>query len=298
MPWPHHREPAVQSCRHLIFFVTCLCLGAVLAVFPRSQMPILLVLLAIPALLAAGLALFVVFNGLPRGQRRVAAGAGPQGLGSPWLLAGLALAAALLFSLWPGLDLWVARALHTPSGFVGQGWFGNFLRATGYTLPFLVLAAWVLGWLAAHFGWPTPFAPRGREVLFLSLAMAIGPGLVVNLAMKDHLHRPRPVHLDEFGGGLPFRAFYQFDGGCKKNCSFPSGEASAAFWMLGPASLAPAPWRPQAYAAAWVFALATGLLRMAFGGHFVSDVVFAALIMWALLLGLKWLLYGRPQAAT
>ena len=288
----------MQSSRHLIFFVACLVFGAVLAFFAKAQMTILLVLFGLPLLLAAGLAVFVVLNGVPRGQkRRDEAGAGPQGLGSLRILAGLALAAALLFSLWPGLDLALASALHSPAGFVGQGRFGNFLRAVGYTLPFLVLAAYILGWLAAHFRWPTPFAPKGRDVLFLSLAMAIGPGLIVNLGMKDHLHRPRPAHLTEFGGTQPFRAFYQFDGGCKKNCSFPSGEAAEGFWMMGPASLAPAPWRPQALAAAFLFAAATSLLRMAFGGHFFSDVVFAALIMWALLLGLKWLIYNRPKAA-
>ena len=62
--------------------------------------------------------------------------------------------------------------------------------------------------------------------------------------------------------------------------------------MLAPASLAPLPWRAPAIAGAVVFGAAVGLLRMAFGGHFLSDVVFAGLIMWGLLMALRWLIYA------
>ena len=62
--------------------------------------------------------------------------------------------------------------------------------------------------------------------------------------------------------------------------------------MLAPASLAPLPWRGAAIAGAVVFGSLVGLLRMAVGGHFLSDVVFAALITWALLMALRWTIYG------
>ena len=63
-----------------------------------------------------------------------------------------------------------------------------------------------------------------------------------------------------------------------KNCSFFSGEGATAFWTYAPAALAPAPWRPLAYAAATVFGIATSGLRMAFGGHFFTDVAVAGLV--------------------
>ena len=120
--------------------------------------------------------------------------------------------------------------------------------------------------------------------------MALGPGLLVD-GMKDISHRPRPVQLREFGGTRDFRPFYQFDGACPRNCSFPSGEAAAAFWMLAPASLAPLPLRPAALGAALLFGLATGGLRMAFGGHFLSDVLLAGILTIGVALALRrWLL--------
>src|SRR6185312_4140072 len=63
-----------------------------------------------------------------------------------------------------------------------------------------------------------------------------------------------------------------------------AGEPSGAFWTMSAASYAPLPWRPYAYGAAIAFGLAVGALRMAFGGHFFSDVIFAGvftfLIIW------------------
>ena len=283
----------MPSSRPLIFFGLSLALGALLASFPHSQAIVLLVLLALLAIPVLGLGLFILLNGLPRGQkRRVPDNGWPQGLGSPWMLAVLTIAAMLAFTFLPELDRDIARRFYAGGNrFIAQNASGNFGRQVGYLLPFLVLAAYVFAWLAARFGWPTPFTPKGRDVLFLSLAMLIGPGLIINLGMKDHLHRPRPAHLSEFGGGKEFRPFYRFDGACLKNCSFPSGEAAEAFWMLAPASLVPLPWRGVAMTGAAVFGALVSLLRMAFGGHFLSDVIFAALIMWGLLLGLRRLLY-------
>ena len=276
-------------------FLGSLAVGAVLALFPNAHLWIWVVFILAVALPVTGLATFIVLNGLPKGMRQNSATElQPTGLGSPWLLAGVAVAAIGLFLLFPSLDLVLARMFFGPaSGFAGRNAWGATGRFLGYVLPFLVLAAYIIAWLAKRQGWPAPFHPRGRDVMFLALAMAIGPGLVVNLGMKDHLHRPRPTHVAEFGGTKEFRPFYRFDGGCVKNCSFPSGETSEAFWMMAPASLVPVPWRPLAMAGAVAFGALVGLLRMAFGGHFLSDVVFAALIMWALLILLRWIHYAR-----
>ena len=48
--------------------------------------------------------------------------------------------------------------------------------------------------------------------------------------------------------------------------------------MVAPALLAPPPWRAPAVAGALVFGAAASVLRMAFGGHFLSDVLLGGLI--------------------
>ena len=69
-----------------------------------------------------------------------------------------------------------------------------------------------------------------------------------------------------------------------------SGEASQAFWTIAPASLAPPQLRPFALGGAVVFGTAVGALRVVFGRHFVTDVVFGGLITIAVVMALYRLL--------
>jgi lipid A 4'-phosphatase len=202
--------------------------------------------------------------------------------------------AAVIFSVWPGIDTSVAAWFYQGGRFLGPGGFAGTLRKIFYWTPSVLLAAAIAAYLARRMRFKVPAAPSGRQLAFLLLTMALGPGLLVNSGLKEHSHRPRPSEIVEFGGSMTFRPFYQFDGGCRRNCSFVSGEASTAFWTLAPASLAPAPVRLEAVTAALAFGTATSLLRMAFGGHFLSDVVFAGLFTVLVLYGLNRLLLPAP----
>ena len=204
----------------------------------------------------------------------------------------LTVAAAAFFVVMPFVDFGLASLFYSePGQFVGRGALGDVGRYIFATVPFLIGVAFLIAWgarrLDAGFARSWRFAPLGRQVAFLAVSLALGPGLLVNLALKDHTHRPRPAHIVGFGGTMDHRPFYATDGACKKNCAFPSGEAAASFWLVAPAMLAPPPARPWAIACALLFGAATGLLRMAFGGHFLSDVVFGGLLT-LLVIGLCW----------
>ena len=198
-------------------------------------------------------------------------------------LLALTLLTGVLFALRPELDLMGSAYFHGSDRFAGDGHGLRNLRGVLYFLPVIVmglfLLAWVLGWLAGWFDlpWPEALQPRGRSVLFLALGLALGPGLLVNVILKDNWDRPRPLQVKEFGGSLEFRPWYRTDGACPRNCSFVSGETSGAFWLVAPASLAPLPLRLPAVALALGVGVVTGVMRVAFGGHFPSDVLFAGL---------------------
>ena len=84
-------------------------------------------------------------------------------------------------------------------------------------------------------------------------------------------------------------------GECGRNCSFFSGEGATAFWTYAPAALTPPAWRPLAYVAATVFGIVTSVLRMAFGGHFFTDVAAAGLVSFFVIwLGYAWI-YRWPS---
>jgi lipid A 4'-phosphatase len=193
------------------------------------------------------------------------------------LLALLALT-LFVFAMWPDLDLTAGHLFYDNGGFFNHNRLERFGRDFFRFTPFIVLVLYGALYALARLGVAVPWAPSGRGVIFLILTMAIGPGLIVNFGLKNHAHRPRPVHVVEFGGASDFRPWDSLDGACAKNCSFASGEAATGFWMTAPALLVPPPLRAPAMAAAFVFGVAASLLRLAFGDHFLSDVLVGGLI--------------------
>jgi lipid A 4'-phosphatase len=133
--------------------------------------------------------------------------------------------------------------------------------------------------------WPKRSSPMSaRAALFLVISLTLGPGLLVNGVLKEGWARPRPGMVTEFGGDYAFKPWWDPRGTCDSNCSFVSGETSSAVWMTAPALLVPAPWRYVALGAAALYAVTVAFMRLLVGGHFLSDVIFAAiftgLVMW------------------
>jgi lipid A 4'-phosphatase len=127
-----------------------------------------------------------------------------------------------------------------------------------------------------------------RAALFLLAALAIGPGFTVNTVFKDHWGRARPAQITAFGGEKKFsRAFVPSDQ-CARNCSFPAGDPAMGFYLVAFALLAEAPRKRRwGIAGAVAAGAALGIVRLAQGGHFLSDVVASGFIV----AGLAWLLY-------
>jgi lipid A 4'-phosphatase len=135
--------------------------------------------------------------------------------------------------------------------------------------------------------WPRgPALIPARAALLIVGTFALGPALLANGVFKSHWSRPRPGEVMHLGGTSPYMRWWDPRGACKGNCSFVSGEASSAYAMLAPAVALPPPWRYPAIGAALLYGSMIGLVRMALGGHFLTDVIFAgvltALIVWLL----------------
>ena len=214
-------------------------------------------------------------------------------------LIGLTLLVGALFAIWPQIDLAAAAAIYGPHGFEAaheRVW--EIVRQIGYRIPTLLMGLFALLFVLRRLAL-VAVGPSGRSVLFLALTLALGPGLLVNGALKNLSHRPRPVQVSQFGGPDVFRPWYRFDGACARNCSFVSGEVAAAFWTVAPALLAPPTIRVAAVAAALTFGVGTAALRLAFGGHFLSDTALAALFTLLIIIGAaRWFGVGAPTRRT
>lgn len=192
------------------------------------------------------------------------------------VLAAFVLLAAL-FVAFPQLDL-MASSLFREDGrwlferespalalpYHGLPRLGQFTLATVFLL-------WLLGFLQRF---PRLQARRATLAFLLAGALA-GPVLLVDIGLKDHSGRARPVNVEPFGGNRQFTPAFVPAKQCRKNCSFVSGHvATASFlmafgWLAAPASRRR--WLLGSLAAAG----AMGWVRMAPGGHFLSDVIFA-----------------------
>lgn len=193
------------------------------------------------------------------------------------------LAVALMAPLvaFPQLDLTVASWFFDPATrtFPARiAAFPEWVRRDMPTWLFMVPAAITLLWLAGEVRRRPLLGITRRIVLYVLLSLAIGPGLVVNVVLKDHWGRPRPSMVQEFGGPNTYVRALIPSRQCDDNCSFASGHGALGFWPVGLALLAPRRWRRPALAAALAFGAMVGGVRIAQGGHFLSDVLASAII--------------------
>lgn len=203
----------------------------------------------------------------------------------------IGLVAGLLCAVDPQLDIDIAAMWYNTSRHLfdvnAQMWVQHTREAARIVITLLALPAFlaILGKLI----WPRRrMLIEARAALFLIATLALGPGLLTNVILKDHWGRPRPIDVHQFGGDYSFVPWWDPRGGCPDNCSFVAGEPSGAFWTLAPAALAAPELQPVAYAAALAFGAGVGVLRIAAGGHFFSDVVFAGVFMYLIV----WLMHG------
>lgn len=192
-----------------------------------------------------------------------------------WVLAGIA------FLAFPEFDLSVSRAFHVGSGtFYGQslGWV-RMLRNLFVGVFYLCIAISLAGLLMTRRRTRSWLRLTGRQWLFLAICLAMGPGVITNLVLKDHWGRARPKQVVEFGGTKTFTPPLIPTDQCANNCSFVSGEAASIFMPFYALGLVMPQWTAALLVAGTLGGLAAGFVRMAQGAHFLSDVVFAGVFM-------------------
>ncbi|HZP71392.1 MAG TPA: phosphatase PAP2 family protein [Pseudolabrys sp.] len=213
----------------------------------------------------------------------------------------VAVAAGAAFGIFPRLDLEVARYFYA----FEDGNHNMFalriypplmrVRDTGLWIG-TVLIAPAVGALIVKLLLPRRrMLMSGRAVLFLITTMALAPGLLVNVLLKDHWGRPRPIDVVQFGGDQQFVAWWDPRGDCPSNCAFVSGDVAGAAWTLAPAALAPPQWRALAYGAALALAAVMGATRIMAGAHFPSDVIFAGIFTFLIIWVVHAFIYRWPR---
>jgi lipid A 4'-phosphatase len=196
------------------------------------------------------------------------------------ILLSLALV-GLVFAVEPSLDVEIAKFLLLANQ---QGPLREiqpllfFVRDVGRALPFVAAALAIAAIVRKIVKPRQPMLLPSRATVLLLATLVVGPVLISNALFKENWSRPRPRAITELGGTEQFRPWWD-----------PRGsEVSGAVSFLAPAVMIPAPWRYVAIGAVTAYGLAIGYIRMIAGGHFFTDVIFAA----SLTALVVWLLHG------
>lgn len=115
-----------------------------------------------------------------------------------------------------------------------------------------------------------------RMVLISYLSLAIGPGLLVNTFFKENWGRARPYQV--IRDGHPFSLPWQPHFNRPADNSFPSGHVSIGAFIGVPFLVSRR--RKLGIALCALGFVAVGIARWIQGGHYFSDIVLAAIIVW------------------
>ncbi|MBI5592144.1 MAG: phosphatase PAP2 family protein [Deltaproteobacteria bacterium] len=215
-------------------------------------------------------------------------------MGLSRIFIGSFLGAALLFYAFPELDIRFSMFFYDPaSGFyLADAPFCRWI----YESVEIVSIAWVvLAVLLLAVLWirkKNCFGLSARHVIYLLAVLAIGPGLIVNIVLKDNWGRARPYDVIQFGGKSAFTPAFVISRECRNNCAFVSGHAAMGFYFIAFGFLCQRR-RTLFFLLSGIYGTVVGLVRILQGGHFPSDVVFAFFIIYALSAVLYWIMFER-----
>ncbi len=211
----------------------------------------------------------------------------------------LALATTLLF--WStDLDLYLASTFFHPEN-AGDPWplqhWWPLKLLYDYAFPFTVLSGTIAlaVYIASHFH--VHSQRFRRKALYILLVILIGPGLVVNLIVKDHWGRPRPLHVSQFGGEHTYVPPAKF--GHTPDKSFVCGHCSVGYVFFVLYFLSQNH-KLVYFLLTLIIAWTLGFTRMTSGGHFASDILWSGylvfLVAYALYYG--WYIRVKPGVKT
>jgi lipid A 4'-phosphatase len=217
------------------------------------------------------------------------------------IYAGVIALVAILLLLLPQIDLMASGMFYEAGrGFVLSG--SPPVLFLYHSVPWITLI--ILGIVAAAGLWlflvGRPIWRLDRDALiFLLASLALGPGLFANTIFKDHWGRARPAQIEAFGGTRRFTPAPLPSTECPSNCSFVSGHAALGFSLVAFAFLLPpGEMRRRVSVAALVIGAVIGLGRIAQGAHFLSDVVYAGLLVYGTIALLHWWIVARDALAA
>jgi len=197
---------------------------------------------------------------------------------SGWPLLGMVLGGLgiITFSIaWLNWDFQVATFFSQSNWAFGQNTFFVWLYSYGayFSIGLIVLS--IIGWILSFIF--SQWQSYRKICVLILLTAAIGSGFLINGVLKPYWGRPRPVQIEQFGGPWEYREFYE-PGIAARGQSFPSGHVSIVSLFL----VCVFAWKQSRRLAisgvlfGTILTISMSICRMAQGGHFLTDTIWAA----------------------
>jgi lipid A 4'-phosphatase len=214
-----------------------------------------------------------------------------------WAAIGVAAAIGAILVVIPRLDLELSSLVYdAEGGFILDRYGLVLLVSRAVTVACWIAIAGALLLIVANrvAARPVLWGLGTSRLLLILLTFVLGPGLLVNSVLKQHVGRARPVEIVQFGGSAQFTRAATPASQCPRNCAFPSGDAAAAFAL---AAVGVATGSTALLGGALAIGVFVSAVRVLTGAHFVSDVAFSALLTLLMIVVLDRLLVRPSRAA-
>ena len=188
---------------------------------------------------------------------------------------------ALFLSVGSSVDIYLSHLFYFGNNqFLLQSYYYITIFVRKIILPVVVIYVFILPIFSFYLPIKNIYLKykfKYRDILFLWVIGVFNLVVVVNLFFKNIWGRARPGDILEFGGKENFTPWFQISDACARNCSFVSGDAAVGFSLIALYFLTK---RILYFWLSLFFGFGIGLIRIMEGGHFVSDVVMAAMILY------------------
>jgi membrane-associated PAP2 superfamily phosphatase len=214
----------------------------------------------------------------------------------------------VLIAPWtPAIDPIITEYFYTPSSATEKGHFVvtpflQFVFEHG-EMPARIFA--IIGFALLILSFIPKFSSSLKKWQKPSIAylftFIVGAGLITNVVLKQYWERPRPRQVVEYGGHELYHPFWKSISGDHSDAyrSFPCGHCTSGFVFFSLCLSGRRLKNPALFFTGLVLVVGLGigmsLMRMAQGGHFFSDTLAAALLMWLCALTIDTLLFRNHE---
>ena len=220
----------------------------------------------------------------------------PSVFGLSWIMILSFFCLGVLFVMCPEIDLWVSDAASDPETlfYLNHPLPVRVIYNSVEILTVSLSTALVILLIATRIKKHSIAGLSSKGLLFLLLALMLGPGLVVNVISKNIWGRARPAQIEQFGGSLKFSPAFVFSDQCDSNCAFVSGHSALGFYFVAFALLFKRH-RKKLFAFAVGYGILIGFGRIYQGGHFISDVIFSFYFVYLPIKLLYYFMYEKSK---